>query len=363
MRINRNKDRRVFRQTETTGYAPAAESYAAPAPPAVAPGVVRGDDVTRTVPLLGSGYRFSDPRLAVGEPVLRGVFQTVHLRPGLILQRTDVQDLHDMETSLTLNPALKIGLVVHGETEVRLGSLDFRLGPRLDNSGRLRNRGVVVAFAEPDTFRRRWRAGRREAKVSLTLLPEWLDCGGLEEGPALDRLRSFRHRHLAHEAWEPSPRALALAQQIVRPPDLLGPLQSLYLESRAIELASEALAQVMRAPAPAAPVLAVREHRRMRELQAWLDSAPAERLSTETIAREAGMSAATLQRMFRAATGNSLFEYLRARRLEAARLALERDGVSVGRAAELAGYASATNFSTAYRRRFGQAPGRARLRC
>lgn len=350
----------VLPESAAPAYAPASESYAQP----LDRRVVHGNDVVRTVPLVGSGYRFSNPAVTEAEPVLRGVFETLHLRPGFILQRTDVQDLHDMQTSLTLNPALKIGLVVHGETELRLGSLDFRLGPWRDAKGRLRHRGLVVAFAEPDTFRRQWRAGRREAKVSLTLLPEWLEgAGAFDDGAAQQRLRAFCRRHLAHEHWEPSARALALAQQIVRPPELTGPLLRLYIESRAIELVAEALALVMHEPQAAPPRLAVREHRRMQELRQWLDRAPPAHLTLDQMAQQAGMSAAALQRAFRATTGSTLVDYLRLRRLDAARVALERDGASVAQAAEIAGYTNATNFSTAYKRRFGQTPREARLRC
>jgi AraC-like DNA-binding protein len=57
-----------------------------------------------------------------------------------------------------------------------------------------------------------------------------------------------------------------------------------------------------------------------------------------------------------------VFEHLREGRLQRARQALERDGVTVGQAALVAGYTSAANFATAYRRRFGTPPKLARAR-
>ena len=62
-------------------------------------------------------------------------------------------------------------------------------------------------------------------------------------------------------------------------------------------------------------------------------------------------------------SGEGLFEHLRGRRLDAARLALEREGLAVGQAAELAGYGNAANFATAFRRRFGCPPSAVRTRC
>jgi AraC-like DNA-binding protein len=69
-----------------------------------------------------------------------------------------------------------------------------------------------------------------------------------------------------------------------------------------------------------------------------------------------------LQRYFRAYTGMSAFAYQRRRLLDAARIALEREGISVNEAAHRAGYTSAANFATAFRRQFGIAPSQLRPR-
>lgn len=321
-------------------------------------GLVRKDQLVRSAARTGGrDYRFSLPGLDSATPVLAGEFESLQLRPGLALQRTRVRDLHDMQTSLTLKPALRIDLLVSGETEFSLGSARLRLGPQRDGRGRLHNLGAVVATTEPDTFCRHWRAGRAETKVALTLLPEWLDGGAFAESHALDALRAFRERHLSQAVWQPSPRALALAHQIAQPPPFTTPFRHLYLEARAIELAAEALAGSV--PADAAPpprALPLREQRRLRELLAWMDARPAATLTLDEIAREAAMSPSTLQRAFKAFSGRPLFEHLRERRLDAARQALERDGASVALAAEIAGYARAHNFATAFKRRFGCTP-------
>jgi AraC-like DNA-binding protein len=74
------------------------------------------------------------------------------------------------------------------------------------------------------------------------------------------------------------------------------------------------------------------------------------------------VNANTLQRQFRAVFGTTVFDYLRECRLLRARRALEHGGVTVGQAALAAGYTSAANFATAYRRRFGHVPKLARSR-
>lgn len=76
----------------------------------------------------------------------------------------------------------------------------------------------------------------------------------------------------------------------------------------------------------------------------------------------AGLNPNSLQRVFRAVQRVTIFEYVRSRKLDGAREALERDNVSVGEAAYLAGYTSSANFATAFRRRFGVSPRQIRDR-
>lgn len=325
--------------------------------------LVRRDDLACNLDLLGSDYRVTGPALAGAAPVLHGRFRTIELRPGLVLHHTRVRDLHDLQTSTWLKPALKLMLVVDGASELAFGAREFRLGPRRDGRGRLCHQGTVVALAEPERFRRQWQRGRHEGKVSLTVMPEWLEQAGWDDGPVGARLLAFCRRHLAVAQWEPSARAIAAAHQIVHAPPLAAPLASLYLESRAIELVTEALTVIAGLPGADAASLTMREHRRLRELCDLLDRGTADDWPLTEIARHVGMSETTLQRRFRRYSGQTLSDYLRCRRLDRARTALERDGVSVTQAAALAGYTTAANFATAFRRRFGTPPGRLRARC
>ena len=116
-----------------------------------------------------------------------------------------------------------------------------------------------------------------------------------------------------------------------------------------------------------AQVAALQEHAshrlegaaRMRDAQASL----VDRIgSLDALARQAGTNANTLQRHFRAVYGTTVFDFVREHRLQRARHALEQDGLTVGQAALVAGYNSAANFATAYRKRFGMPPKLARAR-
>jgi AraC-like DNA-binding protein len=145
---------------------------------------------------------------------------------------------------------------------------------------------------------------------------------------------------------------------MIHPPAYTPVLQRLYLESRAIELAAEAL-HVM-SGVEAVPQLRQREQKRINIVRDLLESGTADDLSLDEIARRAGSNASTLQTQFRAAFGTTVFEYLRRTRLTRARIALEREGCSIVEAAGIAGYTSPANFATAYKRQFGITPRQSR---
>jgi len=99
---------------------------------------------------------------------------------------------------------------------------------------------------------------------------------------------------------------------------------------------------------------------RLRRLTELLEGPDSDTLSMADIARELGTNPVSLQALTRKAWGCSVFERVRALRLERAHDML-LGGASVGEAAASAGYAAATNFATAYRRRYGTTPRQARL--
>ena len=101
----------------------------------------------------------------------------------------------------------------------------------------------------------------------------------------------------------------------------------------------------------------------MRDLHAFLSAGGADDLSLDDIARYAGLNDNSLQKQFRALYGTTVFDFIRQTRLQRARQALGHDGLTVGQAALVAGYTSAANFATAYRRCFGISPKQSARGC
>lgn len=311
-------------------------------------------DLVRSAGLLGSGYHFDDSG-PPDEAVLHGQFDTLHLRPGLILHAAAVRDLRDLETSNSLHPGIKIVVVIEGCTDLSYGHRRFALGPESADPG-ARTAGALVNLAEADCFSRRWRRGRREKKVSLTLTPEWMALAGLDAHGAPPGLRGFLREHLACQAWTVSARARRLAAEILAPASFAPGLQRLRLEGRCIDLAGEALAAL--APDTGAAPLRAADRRRLERLDELLRSDAAAQWSMADIARELGTNPSSLQALTRRVWGASVFGRLRSLRMEQARRLLE-GGAGVAQAAEAAGYAAATNFATAFKKQYGVSPRQA----
>ncbi|MBN3790110.1 helix-turn-helix transcriptional regulator [Burkholderia sp. Ac-20353] len=304
------------------------------------------------------------------------------MRPGLRVHADDATDEFDAVMSGQCTPGLHLVLLLEGALDVSYGdrrvllTTDGRSTCR-DGAARssatrpnvarphVRMQSFLLNALQPDTFRRRLSKGGYARRLSLAMSGEWLAHLQAASRAALpERLDSMLSAHLAIHFWQPTPRATALAEQIVRPPSYQPMLQAIYLESRVLELLAEAFAP-LEAQAPQASqasdmALGSRDYRRMAELRAFLATDAAQDLSLDDIACHAGMSANAMQRQFRAAYGTTVFDFIREHHLQRARLALERDAVSVKQAAALAGYTSAANFATAYKRRFGVTPTLAR---
>ncbi|MDZ7855892.1 AraC family transcriptional regulator [Sphaerotilus sp.] len=303
---------------------------------------------------LGGSYRVNGPGLCARAPVLAGRFDLRQLRHGMSLHCTDTQDLQTLSTEVEQEPGLGIVILLAGRIDASLGARALRLD---DSSGPT---AALTSLAEPDRFVRHAQRGRHARKVSIGIDAAWLEANGAAAGPAGAQALALLRTHLAQRAWRPSARAASLAEQLVHPPALEPLLLNLYLESRALDLVVEALGSLAEAPNRPSAALRPRDLRRLQDFIAWLDSGEADGLSLSEMAHRAGLNTTTLQQRFRDARGCSIVEFLRKRRLAAARHALEQQGLTVGQAAELAGYASAANFATAFKRQFGLQPHRCR---
>lgn len=134
-------------------------------------------------------------------------------------------------------------------------------------------------------------------------------------------------------------------------PSLRYPQQRLLLEGMALQLLAYGLGD---APVRV-PALSPGERSRLEKIRRQLDQAPNVDYSVQQLADQAAMSISSFRSKFREMFGVPVCSYLRERRLDLARQYLLQ-GYSVQQAAHLSGYRHTTNFSTAFRKRYGKAP-------
>lgn len=346
--------------TDSRHNAPATPRRAAPGGASEFAHMVSQEDIARASRMCGSNFAILAPDLPLDSAALRGRYQMTRLRSGLTLHATDASDMHDLTTQLVHAEGVTISLFLDGMADVTLGDRRFLLGPAATGGA---IEGVMIARGEPDLFRRRGRQGMHVRKVNVSLPFDWLDGEGLEDIAGHGAVRALVRDHLSSARFRPSARLLALAEQVLRPPAHGALLTALHLESRVLEIAAEALGLLGQDPPKSEPSgLLPREQRRMWEVHDFLEARLDSDFTLEDVARAAGMSANRLQRLFRAAFGMTVFEYVRSRKLEGARQALQEEGLSVSEAAYRAGYTSSANFATAFRRAFGVSPKEMRRR-
>lgn len=147
----------------------------------------------------------------------------------------------------------------------------------------------------------------------------------------------------------------AVSHMLLRMP-YEGSMRVLYRQAKVLELLAH-LFDRFEAEGDSGP-LASKELARVRRARERLLEDLREPPDLETLALEVGLTPKRLNRGFRGLYGTTVFNYLRDARLDAARAALEGGTpLSLKQLAWELGYGQVTNFATAFRRRFGVAPG------
>ncbi|NSL54538.1 AraC family transcriptional regulator [Uliginosibacterium aquaticum] len=279
--------------------------------------------------------------------VLAGFYNHHQLRPGLQLKCTDLIELSEMSIDAQIGSSLHLIVLLEGRASGFYGQQEVSLG----RQDRHQAEALLFNVTEPERFRRKTHPGSYERKISISVENSWLADSGLLDS----ELKPLCSSHLQLRRWTPSLRACAIVAEMLDDNEQCAPaLRKLFLESRTIELLGEAFGQASHLQT--AHTRVSRSTSRLQQLREWLDSGAANELSLSEIAKHAGINPYSLQQQFRAAYGVTIFGYLRRNRLERARHALEMGALSISEAAWQAGYGSAANFATAFRRCFGFSP-------
>lgn len=267
--------------------------------------------------------------------------------PGCVFQRNDLQLGSDIRTHGIMKSGLYLSVVLDGAGEG---------GPR-HGPGRFRYAGnqlVVMAIREPTLCSGDAARGTHMRAAGLAFPRSSIERLGLDE----DFLALFEGGRTALSAsLKVPPRIQAIALEMLSP-TIDGHAGRLLLGAQATEILVRTLFALRRDVNLEGPP----DHKRARLQIAkeLMDSDLRYPWTIAELAQRAGTSRRSFNLRFRAAYGISAIDYLRAKRLDAAREALVHRRLSVAEAAYFVGYSNPANFATAFRRRFGCAPSECR---
>lgn len=291
-------------------------------------------------------------RLAENMSIPDGAHMVSHaMANGLTLGGFDVFYTEDLSMTVPQPAGIFMGLLVSGQTTSIL----------LENVGAIRipvGQPVIMNFSEQVNCTNSYSAGEHCAGVGLSVPPDFLtspmdDKRKRELAPLLQLF----DRPTDLEVFQKSTEIAELASQVIAV-DPSQPGATLRLEGLAFMLLSAFCDALERASERAAVAANIthEEWQRVKIISDYLDVNLEKTPSLKDLSRKAGINQTTFSEHFKAVHGETIFSYLRNKRLETAREILRTENASVTDTSFRVGFASSTSFTTAFRRRFGYPP-------
>ena len=215
-------------------------------------------------------------------------------------------------------------------------------------------RATLIGFPQQTQWTRRLSAGQSFKAYCLSLQPEFIErfASDIDAGQ-LAALNSFRSQlkaqllphsqrliHLGHQAFEHC---------------YSGGLAALYQESNTLQFVLEVL-HLIGDEGRLVQQIGQGHYQRFMQARAILDNSLLNPPKTLDLARQVGTNITSLQAHFKLALGTTIFGYVKAQRLEMARVLLSEHKLNVADTAYRVGFTSPSAFTASYRRHFGHPP-------
>ncbi|AXF60761.1 AraC family transcriptional regulator [Leclercia sp. W6] len=297
----------------------------------------------------GIDYRFPllTDTCASSSPVLHGDVEEMILPSGISLTHSDVRVLQPYETTSRHSSPLYVLVVLEGCVTLTLSGNVYVVRPGMAFSARLSEQQAMSARHDADIALKTLSFGvypddARRENLLASLLAQW----GRLNAPTF--------------VWQVPDFVLAGIQH-ARQRERSSLSRQLLLEGVMYQLLGHGL-HLREQQGTALAGASSGEQARLEQIRHLLEQAPEQEYTLAQLAAQAAMSPSSLRSKFRQAYGCTVFDYLRDCRLALARRYL-LEGHSVQQAAWMSGYQHATNFATAFRRRYGICPGAVRNGC
>ncbi len=297
------------------------------------------------------GYQYTalspdGPSATYAPALFDGLVGLQSLPCGISLCASDLTSLQDSVHDGRVSRSLNIAVLLDGDpTECAFGSRD-----RLEiNPGS----AVIVSVADGMRLGAHIRAGQRSRSLLIRTRPQ-----DLMDDDVADRVETLL-RSTATLSLPITPAAAHLARELFEP-TAVGGIGRLLSESCALQFLARALIAGDVQKEESNGSVSKRDRAKILQIRDRLVAEPQSDHTLSDLAREAGLSVSALKTKFPLVLGQPVFAFLRDARLQRARDGIAFEGWTISQAAYSVGYRHQSNFSIAFRRKFGIAPSEVR---
>lgn len=297
------------------------------------------------------GYRYTamSTSAPVGDrtaPLFEGRLGLRSLPCGASLWSSDLRSLHDSTLESVADRSLTVAVMLGDHA----ADCETNSGSRLYIGG---SDAAVISVADQVHLTGRYRAGQRSQCLLLRAQPEdFADAEVAEQMWSALKATAVKPLAMTH-------RTRLLARELAAP-NTGGAVGRLLAESFALELLARALLSTSQDAESSPGRLTGRDYAKVLIVRDMIEASPSTNFTLEGLAREAGLSVSALKAKFPLAFGQSVFAFLRDVRMERARLGIEEEEWTASQAAYFVGYKHLSNFTIAFRRKFGVPPSQLR---
>lgn len=269
------------------------------------------------------------------------------VQPGLVCEQHHLNCHEDLEFICAVDPQITCAITLEGKLE----GIDIEGHGMVDNP---LNQGTLIAFGEPARWVRRVRAGQYFKTCSVTLQPAFFEH--FSESFANQQLSELdAYRVGLHVKSLPMSQRLVALGHSAFELKYSGGLAALYQETNALQFILEVV-QLLREENWLLQEIGRNHFNRLMHARSILDNSLLDPPKTLDLARQVGTNVTTLQAHFKLALGTTIFGYVKAQRLEMARVLLLEHRLAVSETAHRVGFSSPSAFAASYRRHFGHPP-------
>lgn len=273
-------------------------------------------------------------------PILHGEVEEMMLGSGISLTQSDVQVLAPYETLSCHDSPLYMLVMLEGSVIISHAGQQYSIGSGMTFATCLLSHHAMMV---------RHVAGHKLRTLSLGVYP----CEAWHNSLIGTLLREWKFSSAPPRVWQ-VPDYLLAGLTRAQHNSSTGVARQLIVEGLIMQLLGHGLNQQESTAKPEGFARRC-ESQRLENIRKLLTQSPEKEYSLNGLAQQAAMSVSSLRSKFRLAYGCTIFDFLRDCRLALAHRYL-LEGHSVQQAAWMSGYQHATNFSTAFRRRYGISP-------